>query len=470
MTTLSRHLKLLGDKILFNNFKKTLHPIQGGILMIKRSYRSLLLGSLALMLTACSGGETDETGSVENEGNNQEVESTESGGDLSGEVEFMTIALLPTFEDYFNDLIDEFEEMHPEVNVTLRDIPFDQVEQVILTSASGGTLPDVMNLNTEFVKTIGATGALANMDEHAADVKDVFHEGLWETGEVNGNVYALPWYTSNGGLLYNPEILEAAGFTEPPATYEEAWEMSAVIFEETGAYGEVILPDFWLMLPKNGIEIVNEEGTEAAFNTPEAVELWTSYKESYEQGLFPIDIMMNQIPMAELYAQEGVAWWATGPSLFRQVRDLSPEVYEKSEAAPPLEGAAGRQHANPMNIAVADDSDAFEAAMEFAKFLTNDDNQVAFAESANVLSSTKASVDAEYFQEYAESEDVTQRGTYYSQQALEDAINMTPPVDSVSAVNEVIHTQFQRVLIEGLDPAQALEEAEQQVNDILANE
>ena len=75
------------------------------------------------------------------------------------------------------------------------------------------------------------------MDEAAADFKSTYPEGLWSSGEVLGTSYAVPWYYTSGGVLYNQEILAEAGFKEPPATIEEAWEMSEVIYEKTGAIG-----------------------------------------------------------------------------------------------------------------------------------------------------------------------------------------------------------------------------------------
>ena len=420
----------------------------------------LLLAMISLFISACSSSEDTST-------TTDETEDTSDSEGLSGEIEFMTIALSPTFDEYLNGLKEEFESMHKGVTVNIRDVPYDQVEQIVLTAASSGNMPDVMNLNTEFVKKVGANGALVKMDEAAADVKDTFFEGLWETGGVNGTVYALPWYTTTSGMIYNPEILEAAGFSEPPSTFEEAWEMSATILEKTGAYGEVIMPDLQLLFPKNGIDILNEDYTAAAFNTPEAVELWKSYKEYYDQGLFPLDVMLNQVSMAELYAQEKVAWWSTGPQLFRQVKDLSPEVYEKSMAAPALEGKAGRQHANPMNIAVAESSEAKEAAIEFAKFVTNAENQLEFAKEASVLPPVADAVNDDFFAEGAESDDPTIRGRYYAAQALEDAVNMTPAVENVSQIYDIIHTAFQRVILEDVDPAEALEDAEAEVNSLL---
>lgn len=429
----------------------------------------LLLGLMLAFLVACSGNNESDSSNANNVSDNNEAENTNenSSGELTGEIEFMTLSLFPTFEEYLNDLKDAFEAEHPGVTVTINDIPFDQVEQIISTQAAGGQLPDVMNLNTDFVKSIAANGALVNMDEAAADVKDTFFDGLWETGLVNGAVYALPWYTTTSGLMYNPDILAEAGFDSPPSTYEEAWEMSAVIYEKTGAYGEVITPEMHLLFPKNDIPILNEDLTVAAFNTPEAAELWEGFKEAHDAGLYELDVMLNQIAMPELYAQEQIAWWATGPQLFRQVRDLSPEVYEKSLAAPALVGEAGAQHANPMNITVAESSESKEAAIAFAKFVTNAENQLAFAKEASVLPPVAEAVEDAFFEEYSDSEDATERGTFYAAQSLEEAYNMTPAVENVTQIYDIIQEAFQMVILQDMDVSEALDLAETEVNSIL---
>lgn len=422
----------------------------------------VLLGAILVFIAACSDDDAEKSST-----NGNASDEAGGSGELSGEIEFMTIALSPTFDDFLNGLKKDFEAEHPNVTVNLRDVPFDQVEQIVLTSASSGDMPDVMNLNTDFVKKIAANGALVNMDEAAADIKDTFFDGLWQTGSVDGTVYALPWYTTTSGLIYNPDILAEAGFDAPPTTFEEAWEMSPQILEATGAYGEVISPDLHLLFPKNGIDILNEDYTAAAFNTPDAVELWTTYKEYYDQGLFPLDVMLNQVSMAELYAQEKVAWWSTGPNLFRQVNDLSPKVYDKSEASPALEGVAGKQHANPMNLAVAKSSESKAAAIEFAKFVANAENQLELGKLASVLPPVIEAAEDEFYAQGEDSEDVAEAGTFYAAQALETAENMTPPVESVSQILDIIHTALERVLIENVDPADALADAEEEVNSIL---
>nr|WP_217586625.1 sugar ABC transporter substrate-binding protein [Lentibacillus saliphilus] len=424
---------------------------------------------MLVFFTACS--DEDANANQDNASNDNGAADNADGDNgseaLSGEVEFMTISLRPAFDDYLDGLKEAFEAEHPDVTVTINDVPYDQVEQIILTSASSGNLPDVMNLNKDFVKKIASMGALVNMDEAAADVKDTFFEGIWETGEIDGSVYALPWYTTTNGLIYNPDILAEAGFDAPPKTYEEAWEMSKVIYEKTGAYGEVIQPEMHILMPKNGISILNEDSTAAAFNIPETVELWTDYKSYYEDGLFPIDVLLKQTEMTELYAQEKVAWWATGPQLFRYIKDLSPEVYEKSLGGAPLEGKAGVQAANPMNIAVSAKSKSKDAAVAFAKFVTNAENQLEFAKEASVLPPVIDAANDEFFSQGEDSEDATERGRYYAAQALHDAMNMSLDVSNVTEINQAIEDAFVKVILEDLPVEDALAEAEATVNGLL---
>lgn len=424
-----------------------------------------ILGVLMLIfmlsLTAACGAANDN----DNANQGQQGDGAGDGG-LSGQITFWTLQLSPDFDDYINGLIDNFKKLHPGVTVRWQDIPFDQAEQRMLTAAAGGTLADVMNVNTDYLKKLAALGAVVNMDEAAADVKDDFFEGIWSAGELNGTVYALPWYVSSSGLLYNTELLERAGFTEPPRTQEEAWEMSRVIKEKTGAYGMTI-GDFHLLLPQNGVSLVSEDGTKAAFNTPKALELLKKWKGLYDEGLIPDEILLGQADLAEWYAEERVAFWGTGPQLYRRVRDLSPAVYEKSDAAPAILGDAGVIHASIMNIAVAEQSKNKEAAIEFAKFVTNAENQLAFAKIVAIMPSVIEATKDPFFQEGADSDDPSEKGKYFSAQQLEHAVNLFPPVEEISRIHQIINDEFKRVLLQNKDPQQALNDAEAQVNNLL---
>lgn len=422
-----------------------------------------VLAATALFVSACGGGGGGGTASPSPEGNGG------SGGGSNveqKEITFWTISLSPDFDDYINGVIDAFEDENPGVTVKWQDIPYDTVEQRTLTAAASGGLADVLNLNTDYLKKLSALGAVANIDELLPDAKEDFFEGVWTSGQFEGVTYALPWYLSNGVILYNTELLERAGFTEPPETEEEAWEMSAAIKEATGSYGHSI-KDIHLYLPRHGINIVSEDFQSAAFNVPETVEIFTKFKERYDAGLIPEEILLGQASIPEWYAQERVAFWGTGPQLFRQVEDLSPEVYAKSDATAALTGSTGLSHVAIMNLAVSEKSPHKEEAAKFAQFMTNAENQLAFAQIVAILPSVIEAAEDEFFTQGEDSDDPTEKGRFMAAKQLETSVDMLAPVENVSLINKAINEEFHRVLLEGKDPAQAVADAEAEVNSLL---
>lgn len=441
-------------------------------------FKKLLVIALSMLLIftmACGKTETPDQGKdtdndkvVDEQDKDKENETDETGKKEleEGEIVFWTLSLSPTFDDYINGVISDFEDQNPGVKVKWQDLPYDQAEQQTLAAASAGNLADVINLNTDFLKKLGALGALQNMDEAAADVKDKYFEGAWQAGTVNGTAYALPWYLSNGVLLYNTEILEKAGYDKAPTTEEEAWAMSKDIYEKTGAYGNTISL-IHIDFPANGIPLVSEDGTKATFNTPEALERIKFFKEKYDEGLVPDEIVLGQANMPEWYAQEKLAWWGTGPQLFRQVKDLSPEVYEKSDAAPAILGSLGKSSMSAMNVAVSAKSKYPNAAVEFAKFITNDENQLEFCKIVAILPSTKEAASDEFFTQGADSDDPAEKGKYFSALQLENAVDFFAPAENVSQINKTLNEEFHKVLLENKDPQKALDDAEAKVNELL---
>lgn len=425
-----------------------------------KKFMVLALSVLLLLTAACA-----KTTPPKTEDNNKEP-NQEQPKQKTAEIQFWTLSLSPTFDDYINGVIDSFEDKNPGVKVVWQDVPFDQAEQKTLAAASAGNLADVVNLNTDYLKKLASLGALVNMDEAAKDVKEDYFEGAWQAGVVNDAAYALPWYLSNSGMLYNKELLKEAGFDNPPKTDEEAWEMSKVIHDKTGAYGSII-SDIHLYLPANGISIVSEDGKSAAFNTEKTLEAFKFFKQKYDEGLIPDEVLLGQANIPEWYSQEKIAWWQTGPQLFRQVKDLSPEVYEKSDAALGIVGSIGKSSMAVMNIAVSSKSKHKDEAVEFAKFITNAESQLNFCKIVSILPSVIEAAEDEFFTQGADSKDPAEKGKYLAAQQLKNSVDLFPPVENVSQINKAINEEFHKVLLENKDPQKALDDAEVKVNELL---
>lgn len=426
---------------------------------MKRWIIVFLVVAAIFVLAACSNDSGNDNG------------GESSGGELSGEIVFNTMELSPTFDDYIKGMIEEFESEYPDVTVKWEDVPASQIEQKTLTEASAGNMADVVNLNPRFTKKLAGVGALLDLDEGAADFKDVYAEGVWDSGIVDGVSYAVPWYFTSGGIIYNPEILEEAGFDAPPETIDEAWEMSQEIYDKTGAYAggytTTAWQDLWILFPTMGIDLVNEEGTAVTFNTPEAVDLLAERKEYFDAGLIPEDLLLDSSIAREWYADEKLAWWVSGPQLFRQVEDLNLELYENSEAAPAFVGSEGTVYSAIQNLVVSNQSENKEAAVEFIKFITNVENQTEFSKLASVLPGNAEAAEDEFFLSGEDSDDATDEGLYYSAVNIEHSVDMSPPIEAANSINEILNEEYEEVLLNDKDPQQALDDAETRANELL---
>lgn len=380
----------------------------------------------------------------------------------------MTISLSPTFDDYINNVIDKFEDENPGVTVKWIDEPMDSIEQVVLTQGASGNLPDVINLNALYTKKLGGLGALVNLDEAASKYKDDYFEGLWKSGEVNGVNYAFPWYVTTDATLYNPELLEKAGIEEVPGTFEEALEVSEIILEKTGAYGFPLNVTMEKLLPLYGIPIVSDDASEVIINTPEAERVWNLLKEKYDAGIIPQEVVTGQAQVSELYAQEKVAFWYTGPQKFREVKDLAPAVYEKSDVVPAFITDKNIERAAIMNVVVPSSGDNIDLAVEFGAFLTNAENQLEFSKEANVLPSVIEAAEDDYFKVDESLTDPGEKGNNVAAQQLDIAIDTTIPTENASEITSVVREEFERVLLEDKDVKQALEDAEKRIEELLA--
>src|SRR5690606_26907462 len=76
------------------------------------------------------------------------------------EISFLTQQLSPTFTEYIEGLVAEFEASHPGVKVKWLDYPYDGYETKIITSYMANQSPDVINLGSESIPEFAGRGYL----------------------------------------------------------------------------------------------------------------------------------------------------------------------------------------------------------------------------------------------------------------------------------------------------------------------
>ncbi|MEL6854508.1 MAG: sugar ABC transporter substrate-binding protein [Cyanobacteria bacterium J06607_13] len=397
-----------------------------------------LVGLLSSWLISCGSG--DASSSDSSSGN--------------AEVEFWTMQLSPKFDDYFNTLIDEFESENPGITVNWVDVPWADMETKILAAVSAGNAPDVVNLNPNFASQLASRGAWLTLDDKLTEEqKAIYLPKIFEATQLNGDSFGFPWYLTTRITLYNTDIFEAAGVTEPPATFEELAEVAKQIKEETGKYAFFIsfvpedAADVLQSFIQMGVPLVDDAGN-AAFNTPEGKAVFQYWTDLYQQELLPREVLTQGHQQAiQLYQSGETAILASGPDFLSNIETNAPDIAAATESAPQISGSTGKKNVAAMDLVIPESTDVQEAALKFALYVTNDENQLAFAQEANVLPSTVNASSDSYFTDKANAESAVEVARSVSASQLDDAAVLVPAMEDAKVLQKVIYDNLQAAML-----------------------
>ncbi|MGC9543418.1 extracellular solute-binding protein [Streptomyces sp. UG1] len=439
---------------------------------------------LALALTAAgcglSGGSDD--GDATAGGCKVDKANVGSGalsGDVKGDITFQTTNLKKDFGDYFNGVIAAFEKEHPDTKVKWIDDPGDATfTQRLVADAQGCTLPDVVNINVNTAIALTKTGYLLNLDKKAPDAGKPFTESMWKSStyaEADGTQVhsVLPWYSGGIVQTFNTDLMTKAGLdpAKPPTTVLGLFEDAEKVAKASdGKYFAFLanpqhrIPADWQQMD---IKVLSEDGRKFTFaDDPKTVQWVEAMTRLYKAGAMPKDSLSSTQDPANVYGQGKLVYGPTNPNFLRFIQQNNPTVYKKTGVAPFTLDALGHTVGAPQYIGVASTSKNAVTALAFARFLTNAENQLAWAKDPNVVifPSTTASLDDPFFQSvkgtdpFAEARKIvaSDRKT-----ATADEIALTP-----GELNAIV-AQIQ-LAMQGKKSAQdALDEAQSKANELI---
>jgi len=301
-------------------------------------------------------------------------------------IEFWTLQLSPTFNEYFSSLIADYERQHPATTVRWVDVPYDAAIQKLLSSAVAGNAPDVVNLSADFLSKFHGMHALADIAGDIAHCGYTFLPNALALCTFDRKIVAVPWYLNTYVLLYNKQLLHEAGFTEGdlPTTYRQLVRFIRVYKDRTGKFAlfwnigkDSYLP---MMLGSEGIAMTDARLTKAAFNSPRGIELVDEWVELYRTGYLQSEsIIKTGSSIVESYQSGQVLMIMTGPVFLNRIRTNAPGIYDHTGVAPAIVGSTGTHELAAMSVSVLATSRHTQEATDFALFLANPRNQLAFS-------------------------------------------------------------------------------------------
>lgn len=426
---------------------------------MKKMTALLLTLALAMSCAACSSGE----GSAEPQEPEQKTDAGQTDivwAGWGGEEE----ASKPTFERMMEAYRTETGQEVTWVGFTWAD-----AAQQLLIRAQGGEQLDISQADISIFNTLAQADILADWTDVLGEeyLSENFEESVLSVGNIEGQQLGLPWTMAALTMVYNPQILSAAGWEEPPVTLEEFEACMADI----KAYDPEIIPyalstkdvtcgaDFVPWLWTNGGGIWDEDG-KTIVNNEAGVETLDWYQDMLGKGYVSMDVGRSEA--RQMFAQGKVAFYDDAVVAKSQVVSNGVEPDDVVDVCSAMLRPVVNEGDEPQAVqwggmlVVYKDSEYKEQAGDLAKVLLSDDVALDYFKNNGMPPVTKSAASSEvvqndpYIKTFIEST-ATAR--------LEETARMT----NASEIKNILTEEIQFALLGQKDSKQALDDAAKRI-------
>lgn len=369
------------------------------------------------------------------------------------------------FSDAANQmLVDRITQWGEEKGIKTDVVMINQNETTQRVSAAieAGTMPDALDVGRGFMLLLSDSDQLEPLDDLYAEIDakvdflPLAEESI-DPDRYGGHIYGIPMSLGGNVIYRRADLLEAAGFTEPPATLQEMSDMARAINDPPNLYamgfalsnvGDANLTT--TMLQSWGGRIADDEGKNCTIDSQETRDFLTWITTAFADGLFPPGATTWDGAGDNVAYQSGIAGFIANPgSVYLYMRDNDPELNQATKYSALPAGPA-------MRLAPADvswmrvlpkGSKHKELAMDLFNYLAEEEFVEEYYANAIYGPSAQLYVDAPIF-----SESEVHKGL------LDLALNGTfggfPDTDNAAyaeyGTNFLTPRMIQRVVVDGL--------------------
>ena len=362
--------------------------------MMKKTWRTgalavAAIGALALSSCGFSGDKGGESG------------GSAGSGDSNAEVQLSM--LVPTYSDgtkgRWEKVIADFTAKNPNIKVALQVESWKNVESVLKTKVQGNQAPDIYNGGA--VSAYATEGQLAKAEDITSpETLSNFQDSFVENEKVGGTQYGLPLIASDRALFYNKDLMEKAGVTTVPKTWDELLVAAKAIKEKTGNPGmgmplasEEAQAELMMWSLGAGGNLGDE--SKITIDTPQNVEAVNEMKKFIDAGVTQANPgSTDRTPMMSGFVQGKMGFVYALPPTVAQITAENPKLNYGIAQPPTKDGS-------PVTLGVADRLASFsqdqakkDAVKKFMDFFFADDQYLTFVKGENFLPTTKTGATA----------------------------------------------------------------------------
>ncbi len=383
-----------------------------------------------------------------------------------------------------NEGMDMFHQRNPNIKVTLEPVSYGEKETKYTVESAAGRAPDVFHVHAFSLPMFFSKGYAQDLtpfiEKEGPGFLDAWYPLPIDLMKYNGKVHAMPGDYMTMVLFYNTEMFKAAGLdpNSPPKTWDEFLQYAKALTRDTDGDGKVDQWGFGSVGAKSpgfplrfgpfiwsfGADYLTPDMKKSALNTPEAEEAFAFFVELYtKHKVVPPGLTaMNPQEARTQLAQKKVAMILGSGWTPPIVNKINPDLnaFEVLKCAPaPIKTRQGTAIWLSSWVMSPNTKHPNEA-WELIKFITSKEIEVKWFVDNRVLSSRKdvSGVAPEILND--------KFGSVIASQLPYGMVE--PQIKQWPEIMDTFTTSLQEAIVGMKTPEQALGEAHERINAILA--
>lgn len=386
-------------------------------------------------------------------------------------------------EEVMKPLIEEYQDLNPNVTVIYTQRSFDQYEQTLYTRLeqsvnANSPAPDIFRINNSWLSRVYPyLSPLPQSVMSSSEYRETFHEiATKDFGSSDGTFFAIPLEIDGLALFYNKEIFEEAGLDQPPNNWNDLRDLAIQLTEKDesgkitragigmGSGGNVLhSPDILsLLMLQNGSDPNPSPYKEVDFSessTIEAMEFYTEFATVHKvwdvDSKSDLELFFN----GELPMMFGPSWRAF------DIIESNPRIEFGIVPTPNITESDELYYPMYWGEAVSKTSKNTEEAWKFIKFLSEKEQMKQFFNNS-------VNIAGRAFGEPYSRKDIGEEllSNPYARPFIEMAPNMVGwQKGEQYFMEEQLRIAIDEVAINEVDADSALQEAADNINERLAD-
>ncbi len=326
------------------------------------------------------------------------------GGDESADEQGTIEWWVPDWdEEAAAQLLDEFAETHPDIQVETVQTTWETMENQIRVAIDSGDAPDLITELTSRIPVYAAEGQLVDLTDWYGESmpRDDFYEAAISTASHDDKIYGVPLRWDAGSMVYNADLFAEAGIDQPPTTWAELQDAAKKLQDQgVYAYGwpfgdpnntrvrwlnEYYTQGGEFTEEDDGSVSIDEDASEAALEV---------LAEGFDEGyVTPSSLEATNTDLQNLLINEQIGFYFEGAYAVKPIQEAGINV---GTAMWPGPDGPGTVSADGFSLIVPEGTENPDEVKELAQFLAQPENQALMTET---FPARMSAAEAERFQD-----------------------------------------------------------------------